>query len=191
DRGVVGRPLIAELGGEARHGVAVPGVVVVLLGGPGHPVVHGAVVGVARILGQGPGVGAGGGVAAGGVEIGPVGRVQLGVVGEPPAGAFGVVLLPAPVVVALDVLVAAVPVDQRGMPGQAHVLLAGLGLELAAQRVPLGVGGAGHGEVLPHHDPQFIAQVVEELGFVEPAAPDAQGVHAGLDRIGDACAVVL
>src|SRR5699024_5166141 len=80
DRGVVGRALVPELGGEARHGVAVAGVVVVLLGGPGHPVVHGAVVGVARVLGQRPGVGAGGGVAAGGVELRQQGGQQLGVV---------------------------------------------------------------------------------------------------------------
>lgn len=77
------------------------------------------------------------------------------------------------------------------MPGQAHDVLARLGLELAAQRLELGVGGAGGGEVLPHHDPQLVAQLVQPFGLVQPAAPDAQGVHPGLERVGDARAVVL
>src|SRR5699024_12222891 len=107
-----------------------------------HAVVPGAVGGVARVLGERPGGGAGGGVAAGGVERRQQGGQQLGVVAEPPARALGDVLLPAPVVVALDVLIAAVPVHESGMPGQAHDVLAGLGLDLAAPRLALGVGGA-------------------------------------------------
>src|SRR5699024_12532327 len=106
--------------------------------------------------GQGPWVGAGGRVAAGGVQLGEQGGEQFRVGAEPPAGAVGDVLLPAPVVVALDVLAAAVPVHQGRVPGQAHDLLTRLGLELAAQRLELGVGGAGGGEVLPDHDPGLV-----------------------------------
>ena len=64
-------------------------------------------------------------------------------------------------------------------------LLAGLGLELAAERLLLGVGGAGEREVLPDHDAALVAHVVEVVGLVDAAAPDPQQVEVGADGLVD------
>ncbi|CAM5722845.1 hypothetical protein SVIOM342S_06001 [Streptomyces violaceorubidus] len=56
-------------------------------------------------------------------------------------------------------------------------VVASLGLHLAAQRLLLGVG-AGEEEVLPDHEAQLVARVVEGVVLVDAAAPDPHQVHA-------------
>lgn len=74
----------------------------------------------------------------------------------------------------------------RGEPG--HVLPR-LGLDLPAQRLLLGVGGAGEEEVLPDQQAEFVAGVVELVALVESAAPDPDQVHARRDRLAEPAAV--
>lgn len=77
------------------------------------------------------------------------------------------------------------------MRHEAHDVLAGLGLHLAAQRLLLGVGGAGEGEVLPDHEAELVAGVVEGVVLVDAAAPDAYEVDVGVGGLGEAGAVAL
>ena len=70
----------------------------------------------------------------------------------------------------------------RGEPGDR---LSGLGLDLGGEPVLLRVGGAGEQEVLPDQHAEFVAAGVELLGLVDPAAPDPQQVHVGIDGVGD------
>ena len=190
-RGEVGGPLVAELGREPRDRVPIARVVVVLLVPPGHPVVNGPVMRIAGIGDDRPGVRARWGVTASRVEFSQQCGEELGVVGVAPPHSLLKSVLPAPFVVTLDVLVGTVPVDQRRVPGQAHDVLTGLGLDLAAHRLEFRVGGARHGEVLPHHDPEFVAQVIQQVRLVQTPSPDAQDVHTGIDCIANAPTVVV
>ena len=45
-----------------------------------------------------------------------------------------------------------------------------------------GIERAGEHEILPDQQAELVAQVVEVLGLVDPAAPDAHHVHVGRDR---------
>ena len=58
-----------------------------------------------------------------------------------------------------------------------------LGLDLAPQRLVLRVRRTREQEVLPDKDSQLVADVVEVFALVDAAAPDAQQVHAGVDRV--------
>ena len=71
-------------------------------------------------------------------------------------------LLPAPLLEAPDVLVVAVPEHEaRVRHRAASTLSRDLGLDLAPERLLLGVGGAGEQEVLPDEDAALVAQLVE------------------------------
>ena len=58
------------------------------------------------------------------------------------------------------------------MRHQPYDVLPGLRLHLAPQRLLLRVGRAREREVLPDQQPQLVADVVEVLALVDPAAPD-------------------
>ncbi len=49
---------------------------------------------------------------------------------------------------------------------------------------------AAEGEILPDQDAELVAHVVEVVALVKAAAPDAQHVHAGVERLLDARAVL-
>ncbi len=93
-------------------------------------------------------------------------------------------LLPPPVLVAPEVLVVAAEQGQRRVVGEPGDLLPRLGLDLAAQRLLLGVGRAGEQEVLPDEQAELVAQVVEVVGLVDAAAPDPHQVDVGRLRLG-------
>ena len=105
-----GRALEAELGHEPGRVVAVVGVVELV---PDVPDVHGAAAEVVGVVVVGVGERATGGVGPRRVQLGHDGRQQLGVVPVTPA-ATGQLLAPAPLDVAPDVLVVAVPHRQAG-----------------------------------------------------------------------------
>ena len=92
-------------------------------------------------------------------------------------------LLPVPVLVAPQVLVAAVVQGQRGMRCQPYDVLPGLGLDLLPQRRLLRVGGAGQQEVLPDEQSSLVASSIEVLALVDAAAPDAYQIHVGGHRL--------
>ena len=66
------------------------------------------------------------------------------------------------------------------MRRQPDHVVAGLGLHLEAERLLLGVGGAGQAEVLPHHHAQLVTGLVEAGLLVDAAAPDPQEVDVGV-----------
>ena len=170
------RALEAELGAEPRDVVAVGGVVALV---PHVPDVHGA---VGRIVGVPCGrhrVRAARAVGARWVELGDDFGQHLGVVNPAPRSVTerG---LPVPVLVAPDVLVAAVPQGQARVRAEPRHGLPGLGDHLAAQGLLFGVRGAGEQEVLPHQQTQLVAEVVEIVAFIDPAAPDADQVDIGV-----------
>jgi len=73
-----------------------------------------------------------------------------------------------------------------GMAPQAAYLVAGLRLDLGDERGGfLGVDGAGEHEILPDEEAHRVAQVVEDVLFIDAAAPDAQHVHVGVAGRGD------
>ena len=49
---------------------------------------------------------------------------------------------------------------------------------------------AGEHEILPHEQPQLVAQIVEILAFVDAAAPDPHHVHVRLDRTAQVALVI-
>jgi len=69
------------------------------------------------------------------------------------------------------------------MVAEAHDVLARLRLDLRAQRILLGVRRAREQEVLPDQQPQLVGQLVEVVGLVEPAAPDADEVEVRVERL--------
>src|SRR5690606_5261277 len=91
----------------------------------------------------------------------------------------------------LDALIPAAPERQRRAPRQTRHVVARLVLEAPAERLVLRVARAGGREVLPDHDAELVARVVEGVVLVDPAAPDAQHVHVRLARLPDAPAVAL
>ena len=50
---------------------------------------------------------------------------------------------------------------------------------------------AGEHEILPHHDARLVAEIVEEIVFVDAAAPDPQHVHVRRRRVPDEALVTL
>src|SRR5262245_54282787 len=53
-------------------------------------------------------------------------------------------------------------------------------LDFRFEWLSLGIGGAGEEKILPHQNPLLIADIVKLVRFVNPAAPDAQHVHVGI-----------
>lgn len=197
DGAVVGVALEAEFGHEAPglFGVHLEG----LFAPPDAPVVAVAVgdaFGVSpAVEGRGGDVGAVQGVVlpdglgedAAGAEEGVDAVLELGnLLGRPL-----VLLLPAPVFPAVLDLVVATPEDDAGVLCDAAHLLQGFLADVVEEGAVGGVEGAGEVEVLPHHDAQRVAEVVEEVGLVDAAAPDAEHVEVGLFGGGEKVAVLL
>ncbi len=157
---------------------------------PQLPLVHRAVPRVVRVHVEAARPRARRRVRAVRVELRDDAREEVGVVPEAPRAAVEA-LVPAPVVEAPDVLVAAVPQHERRVVPEAHDVVARLGLDLGAQRLLLRVGRAGEEEVLPGEDAPLVAQVVEVVRLVDPAAPHAQEVQVRGDRLVDPCGVPL
>ena len=84
---------------------------------------------------------------------------------------------------AVEQLIAAAPHHEAGMLLEAVDDRAGFLIEDGVS-VVIGIGIAGEGELLPDHEAQFIAEVVEILFLHGVAAPHTQDVHvcAGPDR---------
>ena len=94
-------------------------------------------------------------------------------------------VVPLPVHPALLHLVVAAPQRQAGAVAQAAHILDRLHAHILGEGIVLRVDAAGKDEVLPDQDAVAVAQVVEALLLVEPAAPDPQHVHVGRRRIAD------
>ena len=74
---------------------------------------------------------------------------------------------------------------------QPHDRLGRLGGDLGDRVVVLGIGGAGEQEVLHHQQPELVAGVVELVGLIAPAAPDAHQVDARVGRLPQPRAIAL
>jgi hypothetical protein len=72
--------------------------------------------------------------------------------------------------------------------GQPDDGLLGLGRDLGAQRLLLGVSGTGEEEVLADHQAELVGQVVEVLRLVDPATPDPQEVDVRVASLGSRAA---
>ena len=88
-------------------------------------------------------------------------------------------LLPVPVLVAPEVLVAAVEQHQRRMRHQPHDVLTGLGFDLLPQRRLFRVRRAGQQEVLPDQQAALIAGPIEVVALEDATTPDAKQVDVG------------
>lgn len=106
-------------------------------------------------------------------------------------GTVAELLGPAPVGVALQVLVVAAPQDQRGVRGEPVDVLPGLGGDLVVQRLLLRVGGAGEGEILPDQQALLVREFVEVVTLVEAASPDPYEVDPCRDRFVEAVGEVV
>jgi hypothetical protein len=97
-------------------------------------------------------------------------------------------LFPAPVGVAPEVLVVAVPQHRAGVRREPCDLLTRLGLDLGGEHL-LGIGRAREREVLPHQQTALVAHVVERVGLVEAATPHPHQVHVRVQRLAQPLAV--
>src|SRR5664280_2316326 len=179
--------LVAEFRHEPRRVVVVAGVVASV---PDIPDVDTAVVRIVGIQLGGAGRRAARPVRTGRVEL----RHDLGeqpvVVVRAPRAALEL-RLPVPVLVAPEVLVVAVPQDERGVRRQPDHVVPGLGLELEGERFFLRVGRACQREVLPDHHAELVTRLVEGLLLVQAAAPDAEQVDSCVLGLLHALAVPL
>src|SRR5215218_8095728 len=165
---VLRRGVPARLFAEAAREVAVPDL----------PVVHVALAAVVVVVSPEGAAWPVGGLS---VELGDDARQELVVVER--AGYGGILAVPEGAVVYPLVLVVAAPQGQAGVAPQAPDLVAGLGLDLRDEGAGFfGVDGAGEHEVLPDEEAHRVAQVVEDVVFVDAPAPDSQHVHVGLAR---------
>ena len=169
------RRLPAELGHEPRRRVAV---VQVVLAVPDLPRVVGPVLGVVRFVLPRAGPRAARLVGPGRVELGDDGRQGFQIKAFTP----GTVALPR-VGEQPQVLVVAAPGDQARVRSQPGDVVPGLGHHLGVERLLLRVAGAGEQEVLPHHQPELVAQLVERAVLVDAAAPHPDQVHADRSRL--------
>src|SRR5581483_1806127 len=62
-------------------------------------------------------------------------------------------------------------------------ILARLGLDFRSERLFLRIHRTGERKILPDHHAQLVADVVEVIRLINPAAPDAQHVRAGIDGL--------
>src|SRR5829696_7477452 len=165
-RDVLRRGLSARLFAETAGEVAVPDL----------PVVHVALAAVVVVVSPEGAAWPVGGLS---VELGDDARQQLVVVER--AGDGGILAVPEGAVVYPLVLVVAAPQGQAGVAPQAPDLVAGLGLDLRDEGAGFfGVDGAGEHEVLPDEEAHGVAQVVEDVVFVDASAPDPEHVHVGV-----------
>ena len=81
----------------------------------------------------------------------------------------------------VDLVIPAPDGQRRVVPQTPHVVDRLAPHVVEESRVPR-VERAGEHEVLPHHHPPFVAQVEEEILFVNPPAPDAEHIHVRLRR---------
>lgn len=89
------------------------------------------------------------------------------------------------------ILVVAAPVDHAGVVAQAFDVVDGLQTHVLQQR-PFGrVDRAGVHEILPDQDALAVAKLIEEVVFVDAAAPDPEHVHVDVDRVPDRAFVGL
>ncbi len=172
------RRLPAELGDEPWPGVAIVPVIPPV---PHVPRVVCLVCRVVRREGVGPGPGTARGVGPRRVDAAQDLREIGGVVALAPRQITARPGRPLLRLAQPLVLVVAVPDDQRRVRGEPGDVLLGLGEDLATQRFVLRVGRAGEREVLPHQQSQLVAQLVEVVGLVDAAAPDAHQVAADID----------
>ena len=68
------------------------------------------------------------------------------------------------------------------MIAQATHLVACLGRDVGEERLVARDHRVGEHEVLPDQNPEFVGQVVESVGLVNPSPPHAQHVHVGVGR---------
>ncbi len=80
-----------------------------------------------------------------------------------------------------DKFVVAAPEGDAGVVVEAGRDVAHFGVHFGEVGGGGGVEVAGKHEILPDHEAQFIAEVVEPVGFIAAAAPDADHVHVGID----------
>ena len=76
--------------------------------------------------------------------------------------------------------VVAAPDDDAGMIAQAADLKFGFEFDILLEGVSAGLPIVAEHEILPDHDAELVAEVVEILGFVIAAAPVADHVHVGV-----------
>ena len=169
----------ALVGEAAGHGAVVAEIDVVKADAPGMLVARVVGVGRAEVRREGR---AGLVVARAvlGAQDARQDEVEEGIVG------VGDTLFVAPIPVAPLHLVVAAPGDQRWMAGQPAHLVGRFALDVGQEGfVGAGVLGAGKDELLPDEDALLVAQLVEVVAFVQPAAPDAQQVGVGFQRAVD------
>ncbi len=77
------------------------------------------------------------------------------------------------------------------MVAESGHVVAGLCLDLAADRLLFGIGGAREEEVLPGQQAEFVARVVERVVLVDSAAPDPDEVEVRGDGLLETVAVAL
>src|SRR5207237_9741110 len=78
-----------------------------------------------------------------------------------------------------------------GMIAQAPHLVNRLLAHVVEKRRIAGIHAAAEHEVLPDHDPEFVADIEELVGFVIAAPPGADHVHVGFARGAETPAILL
>ena len=89
----------------------------------------------------------------------------------------------APAIPHVAALIVSAPEGDTGMVPQPPDIVLRLGQGALAQRSFIRINAATEHKVLPDQDAGTVAQFVEIIVFVHPAAPDAQHVHTGGGRI--------
>ena len=87
--------------------------------------------------------------------------------------------------------VVAAPDDDAGMIAEAAKLLGSFGSDVEFPVIKAGLPVVAEHEVLPDHDAEFVADVVELVGLVIAAAPVSDHVHVGVHRGLEHVAVLL
>src|SRR5580704_15373234 len=77
-------------------------------------------------------------------------------------------------------LVVAAPHDDAGVIAETGDLVFGFLLDVLAEPIGAWLPVVAEHEVLPDHDAQFVADVVELVGLVVAAAPVADHIHVGV-----------
>ena len=77
-------------------------------------------------------------------------------------------------------LVVAAPDDDAGMIAQAPHLVFGFRRDVQLEGIGARLPVVAEHEVLPDHDAEFVAELVELVGLVIAAAPVADHVHVGV-----------
>ena len=175
-----GEGLEAELRGVAEQELPVLGEGLQAV--PHVPVVHVAALGVLGLVEAAAAGGAGGPVE--GVRVLPLHDLRQDVLVHLDVVRH-LLLLGDPVARGDEALhfVVAAPDGQGRMVAQAADVVLKLGADARLEVFAQVVHGAGEHEVLPHQQAQLVADVIEEVVGIVPAAPDAHGVHVGQTRV--------